>query len=286
MTVRIGLNLSTSAAPGADPVADARRAEELGFDFVSASDHLHGAHPTFETWTMLTWIAASTSRIDLVSNVLGLPYRSPAVLAKMVETLDRLSGGRFVLGLGAGGMDAEFAGFGLPVRTPGEKVDGLEDALHILRGMWARPAYHYEGAVYGVAGAEMEPKPAHPIPVWVGGVGPRSLRLIGRMADGWLPSMAFVPPDEVRAKREVIVAAAEEAGRDPASITWAYNVTVHVNGVLKDPERAVAGSPAAVVDRLRVLIDELGLTALNVWPAGEAGEQVELFAAEVLAHLR
>ena len=116
----MGLNLSTSAAEGADPVADAVRAEELGFDFVSVSDHLHGTHPTFETWTLLTWIAAATTRIGVVSNVLGLPYRSPAVLAKMAETLDRMSGGRFVLGLGAGGMDAEFAGFGLPVRTPGE----------------------------------------------------------------------------------------------------------------------------------------------------------------------
>ena len=282
----MGLNLSTSAAEGADPVADAVRAEELGFDFVSVSDHLHGTHPTFETWTLLTWIAAATTRIGVVSNVLGLPYRSPAVLAKMAETLDRMSGGRFVLGLGAGGMDAEFAGFGLPVRTPGEKVDGLEDALRILHGMWDGPSFRYEGPVYGVGGAEMEPKPQHPIPVWIGGIGPRSLRLIGRLGDGWLPSMAMVPPDEVRSKRGVIVAAAEEAGRDPASITWAYNVTVHVDGVLKDPDRAVGGSADAVVDRLGTLIDDLGLTALNVWPAGEAAEQVEAFAADVLPHLR
>src|SRR5262245_41629026 len=92
--VRFGLNVSTPAAPGADPVADARRAEELGFDFVSASDHLHGEQPNYETWTMLSWIAAETSSLRVATRVLAVPYRSPAVLAKMAETFDRLSGGR------------------------------------------------------------------------------------------------------------------------------------------------------------------------------------------------
>jgi alkanesulfonate monooxygenase SsuD/methylene tetrahydromethanopterin reductase-like flavin-dependent oxidoreductase (luciferase family) len=76
----IGLGISTAAMPGADPVADARKAEELGFDFVSASDHLHGGQPTYETWTVLSWIAAATSRIRVATRVLGVPYRQPAVL--------------------------------------------------------------------------------------------------------------------------------------------------------------------------------------------------------------
>src|SRR5438552_1643134 len=101
-----GLNVSTSAEPGADPVADARRAEELGFDFVSANDHLHGGSPTYETWTMLSWIAAGTSRIRVASRVLAVPYRNPAVLAKMAETFDRLSGGRPIRGLGGGACGA------------------------------------------------------------------------------------------------------------------------------------------------------------------------------------
>src|SRR2546429_2900879 len=99
MAVLFGVNVSSSAAIGADPVADAVRAEELGFDFVSASDHPCGADPTFETWTMLTWIAAATSRIRVATRVLGVPYRPPAIVAKMAETLDRLSGGPLILGL-------------------------------------------------------------------------------------------------------------------------------------------------------------------------------------------
>src|SRR5437763_16721987 len=123
-----GLNVSTSAAPGADPVADARRAEQLGFDFVSASDHPFAGHPTFEAWTMLTWIAASTSRIGVATRVLGVPFRRPAMVAKMAETLDRLSGGRLILGLGAGGSDAELAPIGVPVPSPSEKIAAMAEA--------------------------------------------------------------------------------------------------------------------------------------------------------------
>lgn len=281
----IGINLSTSSDTGNDPAAAAVRAEELGYDFVCVSDHLHGTHPTYETWTMLTWMAAATSRIQVVSNVLGLPYRSPAVLAKMAETLDRLSDGRLVMGLGAGGWDAEFSAFGLPVRTPKEKVDGLEDALRILRGLWREPTFTFHGPVYSVQDAELEPKPVRPVPVWVGGFGPRSLRVIGRLADGWLPSMPVVPPEEVAAKRVVIRDAAEAAGRDPDALTYAYNVTVLLGPGAVD-DRAIGGSPAQVTDRIGELVQALGLDAVNVSFAGPGRDQAEVFAADVLPHLR
>lgn len=283
--LRVGLNLSTSTLPGSDPARDARRAEELGFDFVSASDHLHGTHPTFETWTFLTWTAAATERIGIVSNVLGLPYRAPAVLAKMAESLDHLSDGRLVLGVGAGGLDEEFRAFGLPVRTAGEKVTALDDALTILRGLWSEPSFSHDGSQYSVHGAEIEPKPPRPIPVWIGAYGERMLRLIGRLADGWLPSLPFVPPEAVPAKRDIIRAAAEGAGRDPDELTYAYNVVTSISTQPKDP-RVIAGSAEQVTERLRALVADLGLTAVNIWPAGESAEQVEAFAADVLPHLR
>ena len=126
-----GLNVAASAAPGADPVALARRAEDLGFDFVSAADHPCGDQPTHETWTMLSWIAARTSRIRVATRVLGLPYRHPPMVAKAAETLDRLSGGRLILGLGGGYSDDEFRAFGLGVPSPREKVDGMAEAITI-----------------------------------------------------------------------------------------------------------------------------------------------------------
>jgi len=96
--LQIGLGVSMTPGPGVYPVAEARLAEELGFDYVSASDHLNGATATYEPWTLLTAIAAVTTRIKVLTRVLAVPYRNPGVLAKMAETLDRLSDGRLMLG--------------------------------------------------------------------------------------------------------------------------------------------------------------------------------------------
>jgi alkanesulfonate monooxygenase SsuD/methylene tetrahydromethanopterin reductase-like flavin-dependent oxidoreductase (luciferase family) len=120
-----GLSVSPSAAAGADPISDGRRAEELGFDFISTSDHPCGADPTYEVLTTLSWIAAATSRIRIATRVLGVPYRPPAMVAKMAETLNRLSGGRLILGLGGGYSDGEFRAFGLRVPSPREKAERL-----------------------------------------------------------------------------------------------------------------------------------------------------------------
>ena len=146
--VLFGLDVTTSAAPGADPVGDAVRAEELGFDFVSASDHPSSEHPTLETWTLLSWIAANTTRIQVATRVLGVPNRPPPIVAKMAETLDRLSGGRLILGLGGGYSDDEFRAFGLRVPSPRDKVDGLEEALRITHGLWSEPAFTFDGKHY------------------------------------------------------------------------------------------------------------------------------------------
>jgi hypothetical protein len=187
--------------------------------------------------------------------------------------------------IGAGGMDAEFAAFGLDVRTPRQKVDGLDEALQILHGLWTEPTTTVDGSVYRTDGARIEPKPPRPIPVWIGGFGPRSMRLVGRRADGWLPSLAFVPPARVLELRDIVRAAADEAGRDPDAITYAYNVSVRIGDPVDD-ERLLSGSAAEVTDRLAGLIDRLGLTAVNIWPADDAADQVDAFAAEVLVALR
>jgi alkanesulfonate monooxygenase SsuD/methylene tetrahydromethanopterin reductase-like flavin-dependent oxidoreductase (luciferase family) len=282
----IGLNVSTAATPGTDPVAAARRAEELGFDLVSASDHLHGRQPTFEPWTMLSWIAAATSRVRVATRVLGVPYRHPAVVAKMAESFDRLSGGRLVLGLGGGAVDEEFRAFGLGVRSPRDKVDGLEEAVRIARGMWSRPGFTLRGRLYHTDGAELEPKPDRRIPIWLGTYGDRALALTGRLADGWIPSLAYAPPERVAVMRERVMAAAEAAGRDPGEVTCAYNVGVRVDERAEAGPSAVAGAPGAVTERLLGFL-ELGFTALSLIPVGPGEpEQAERLAREVVPALR
>src|SRR5205823_2778371 len=150
-----GLGLPTSTTAAIGPVETARAAEELGFDFVSASDHPCGSNPTYETWTMLGWVAAATSRVRVASRVLGLPYRAPAMVAKMAETLSRLSEGRLILGLGGGYSDNEFRAFGLGVPTPAEKITGLEEALTIIKGLWSQSRFSFDGQRYQTEEADL-----------------------------------------------------------------------------------------------------------------------------------
>lgn len=286
-TLRFGVNLPTNAGDGADPVAAARRAEALAFDFVSSSDHPCGSNPTFETWTMLTWIAASTTRIGIATRVLGVPYRAPAMVAKMAETLDRLSRGRLILGLGAGYSDDEFRAFGLGVPTPREKVDGLAEALTVIRGLWTEPDFTFAGRIHHTEHADLEPKPARRIPIWLGTYGPRALQVTGRLADGWIPSHGYAELDELIAMRARVLDAASEAGRDPSEITCAYNVPVRI-GAEADPD-VVSGSAESIAEQIATFVD-LGFSTFNFMPHGpdtaEQVDQVEQLATEVLPALR
>jgi len=281
--VLFGLSVPASAAPGDDPVALARAAEDLGFDFVSTADHPCGDQPTYETWTMLSWVAAQTSRIKVATRVLGVPYRNPALAAKMAETLDRLSGGRLILGLGGGYSDDEFRAFGLPVPTPGEKVDGLAEAIEITRGLWSQPSFSFDGRRYRTVAAQIEPKPAHRIPIWLGTFGDRALAVTGRLADGWIPSLGYAPRERLPQMRERVLTAARQAGRDPAGITCALNLQVRVDagaGADVDPSM-LAGPPSAVAAELAGFV-RMGFTALNFILPEPRAEQARRLAREVL----
>jgi alkanesulfonate monooxygenase SsuD/methylene tetrahydromethanopterin reductase-like flavin-dependent oxidoreductase (luciferase family) len=281
-----GLNVSTSAASDADPVGDARLAEALGFDFVSASDHPSGIRPTFETWTMLAWIAAGTARIKVASRVLGVPYRPPAMVAKMAESLNRLSGERLILGLGGGYSDDEFRAFGLRVPSPRDKVDGLEEAVSIIQGLWTEPGFTFSGRLYGTDAAALEPKPEHRIPIWLGTFGDRALALTGRLADGWIPSYELAPPERVVGMRERVLRSAHEAGREPEEITCVYNLEVRVDERAAPRSGVVSGSAEVVADRLCGFV-KLGFTAMNFIPSGPgADEQIERLAKEVIPAVR
>jgi alkanesulfonate monooxygenase SsuD/methylene tetrahydromethanopterin reductase-like flavin-dependent oxidoreductase (luciferase family) len=284
--LQFGVNIPTDVVHGRSPVAAAVRAEELGFDFVSSSDHPCGTNPTHETWTMLCYVAAATKRIRIATRVLGVPYRAPAMVAKMAETLDRLSGGRLILGLGSGSADDEHRAFGLGVRSPKDKTDGLEEAVTIIRGLWTEKSFTFRGRLYQTDAAELEPKPSRRIPIWLGTFAPRALAVTGRLADGWIPSLGYAPPDEVVVLRERMLDAARAVGRDPAEITCAYNVDVRVDERADGDGAVVAGPPELVAEQLRSFA-LLGFSAFNFMVGGpDAYEQVERLAAEVLPALR
>jgi probable F420-dependent oxidoreductase len=285
--VRFGVDVSTAATPGSDPVADARRAERLGFDFVSASDHPGGASPSYETWTMLSWVAAATSRIHIATRVLGVPYRSPALLAKMAASFDRLSGGRLILGLGGGASDDEFRAYGLDVRTPREKVDALAEAIRVIRALWTRPRASFEGRHYRIEDAPLEPKPLRPIPIWLGTFGDRALGVTGELADGWIPTLGYAPGDRLAGMRQRVLGAAQRAGRDPEALACALNLAVHVGtGDEVDDPDVVTGTAATVADRLAGFVRQ-GFTTVNLQPVGsDVDDQVERLATDVLPQVR
>ncbi|MYS24482.1 Luciferase-like monooxygenase [Streptomyces sp. DvalAA-14] len=200
--------------------------EGSGLDLVSLSDHPYWPE-RLDTMTLLSTIAARTSRVRVMPNLANLPLRPPTVLARTAATLDILTGGRFELGLATGAQqmwDAILAEGG-PARGPGESVDALEEAVQIIRRLWTPgDDVRFAGRHYRLDGVRPGPFPVHDINIWVGAYQPRMLRLVGRIADGWVPSSPFLPPERLGAANQIIDVAATEAGRLPEAVRRVYNV--------------------------------------------------------------
>jgi alkanesulfonate monooxygenase SsuD/methylene tetrahydromethanopterin reductase-like flavin-dependent oxidoreductase (luciferase family) len=272
------VELGISIVPAAEDLETARkavvRADELGLDLVGIQDHPYQWR-FVETWMLIADLLARTERIRIFPDVANLPLRNPALIAKQAATLDVLSGGRFELGLGSGAFWDAIAAMGGPVRSPGEAVHALEEAIRIIRLYWSgERSIDFEGRFYRVRGLHPGPPPAHPIGIWVGAYKPRMLALTGRLANGWVPSMGYAPPDEIPAMRQRIDAAAEEAGRDPGEIRGVYNLM----GEITDS--------GEWIEQLTSFVRELGFDALIFWPGGDVIAQVERFAGEVAPGVR
>ncbi|MEJ2601631.1 MAG: LLM class flavin-dependent oxidoreductase, partial [Anaerolineales bacterium] len=175
-------------------------------------------------------IAATTARIGIFPDVANLPLRPPAMIAKAAATIDLLSGGRFELGLGAGGFWDAIEAYGGPRRTPGESLAALGEAIEVIRKVWSGERnLRFEGQHYHLRGAHSGPVPEHPIGIWLGVYGPRALRLAGRAADGWVPSFRG-DLKQIADMAARLDDAAGEAGRDPSSLRRILNV----NGTITD----------------------------------------------------
>ncbi|WP_328584661.1 LLM class flavin-dependent oxidoreductase [Streptomyces sp. NBC_00370] len=223
-----GAFISPVATPAQRPVELAVVAEHAGLDLVGFQDHPY--QPKLQdTWTLMSYVAARTRRLRVVGDVLSLPLRPPATLARAAASLDRLSGGRVEIGLGAGAFLDGVVAMGGPRLTKRESVDALEEAITVLRGLWAtdeRGAFTFDGTFYRVTGVHRGPTPTRQVPIHVGAYGPRMLRLTGRVADGWLPSLNYLPEglSSLTKMSEQVDTGAAEAERDPAAITRLLNI--------------------------------------------------------------
>jgi alkanesulfonate monooxygenase SsuD/methylene tetrahydromethanopterin reductase-like flavin-dependent oxidoreductase (luciferase family) len=267
------LEFGVSIVPAADELdagrAIVRAAEEGGLDLVGIQDHPYQWR-FVDTFALIATLLGETERLRFFPDVANLPLRPPAMMAKAAATLDRLSGGRFELGLGAGATADRVGQMGGPRRSPAESVDALEEAIHVLRLAWSEEeSVSFDGRHYRLDGYEPGPAPAHAIEIWLGAYKPRMLRLTGRLADGWIPSFGYMKPDAVREAQARIDEAAEEAGRDPAAIRRAYNF----------------GPPDGPwADTLVEWATEAGIDTFVLWPRDAA--EAERFAREVVPAVR
>ena len=184
-TPLFGANVDPGVGSLETSFAIAELADTTGLDLLTIQDHPYNKDH-LDTWTLLTAIAARTSRVHIGTNVANLPLRTPTMLAKMAASLDVISGGRVELGLGAGIFWRGILAYGGREDLEAKPFTAFKEGLAIIRGMWANAGhgYRYQGEIYRVNGAVPGPAPAHDIRIWVGGSGPNMLRLIGEQADG------------------------------------------------------------------------------------------------------
>jgi alkanesulfonate monooxygenase SsuD/methylene tetrahydromethanopterin reductase-like flavin-dependent oxidoreductase (luciferase family) len=222
--VQFGYFIVPDATQPTRALEQAISADEAGIDLIGIQDHPY-QHRFHDTWTLLSVVAARTSRLTVFPDVANLPLRPPAMLAKAAASLDLLSNGRVELGLGAGGFWPAIKAMGGPARTAAESVSALEEAIEVIRLVWSGGrGLRFDGRFYQLAGLNAGPPPAHPIGIWLGAYKPRMLALTGRAADGWVPSLGYLKPEDMREANARIDDAARAAGRDPSAIRRILNV--------------------------------------------------------------
>jgi probable F420-dependent oxidoreductase len=320
-----GFSLPSGDISVADAVGWAVRAEELGFDSVWVSDHFfysfarYGADTThlasLEPLTTLSAIATATDRVRLGTLVLCASFRPAPILAKAVATLDRLSGGRVDLGLGAGWLEEEFDAFGYRFGSAGERFRILEETVEALGRLFDGEAVTLDRGSVRLRDAELLPPPVRRPPLWLGGKGgPRLLRLAARLGDGW-NVVWRMSPESYRAKVDDVRRACADADRDPATLRLSVGLYSLIGkdgpsaraaferaraaapgtamaGDDLDSWRAdtLSGTPDQILHRVAAF-EALGVEEVIVAPwvlpfAIHDAEQVELFAAEVIRPLR
>ncbi|MEO8363173.1 MAG: TIGR03560 family F420-dependent LLM class oxidoreductase [Ilumatobacteraceae bacterium] len=242
-----------------------RKIEALGFDWISIWDHFYAATGQddphcLEAVATHAALACETTKVRCGSLVYSVGYRHPAVLAKMICTIDQMSNGRAEIGLGAGWSQIEYNAYGIPFPSAKVRLDQLEEAVQCVRGLLRDEVTNFSGTHFSLTNAKCEPRPVQKkLPIWIGGGGEkRTLKIAARYADGW--NVPLISPDAFGHKRSVLHDHCQQIGRDPNEITCAINVGVALTeeslvqqfGALTELVRpgVLTGSDQQIVDRI------------------------------------
>jgi probable F420-dependent oxidoreductase len=277
-----------------DVVALGQQAEELGFDSIWTMDHLFNIgfvrdrldnKPYFHPLGILSFLAARTSTIALGTSVMVLPYHSPIELAKYSATLDQLSAGRFILGVGAGGTREESDALGLDFHRRGAIANEM---MRVMRELWTSDMPAFSGPTWRFDSLRFSPKPVQrPLPMWVGGASPGALKRAATVGDGWHPNGPT--PENYRASAEQIKEMAAAAGRDPGQICLSVRANIRLNpppgatpsrfdGSSQDMVNAIGDYARVGVEHV-VLAPDSGNVALVL-------DKMQQIAREVIPHFR
>jgi F420-dependent oxidoreductase-like protein len=278
MSLMFGFHMPNYTFPGVDDshlfdrvVDNAKAAEAAGFDFITVMDHFYQiapigpeTAPMLEAYTTLAALAARTSRVKLATLVTGVTYRNPALVAKMVTTLDVISGGRAMLGIGAAWNESEHTGYGTPFPPIAERMERLDEALTIARRMFTEDQPSFSGKYYRIENALNHPRPlqAGGPKILVGGGGERkTLRLLARHGDigHWFGGNLA----DLKRKKQVFEEHCEAEGRDPSEV----RLTIGVNIILVENE----GQGKPILDR----IPESRRPMVSIATVPQAAEQLQ-----------
>lgn len=312
--IRFGLQVAQQQTTVEELQEVWKEAETLGFDTLWTNDHLlPSVGPTdaanLEAWTLLAAMATVTSRVQIGTMVSSNTFRHPAVLAKMATTIDHLSRGRFVLGIGAGWFAREHEAYGIPFPPLTQRAAALAEALQVITTLWAADStVSFKGQYYTLAEAPFVPKPVqkpHP-PIMIGGIGEKLLLpLVARYAQMW--NIPNVPPDQIAEKNKVLEQYCREVQRNCAEIERSYLTPLYLKAdpaevqvlleriadlrkvsVEEVRKSVLAGDPAAIRQQLQTYIDA-GVTHFIInlrRPGLYDREGVRLFAKEVMPAFR
>jgi probable F420-dependent oxidoreductase len=250
-------------------------AEQMGYDSIWVMDHLFNTgyirerledKPYYHPMAMLSYMAATTSRVMLATSVLVLPYHNPVELAKYVATLDQMSGGRVTLGVGVGAMTEEFEALGIPLRRRGALTD---ESIAIMKELWTNHSPSYESPRWSFSDLRFSPKPVQQphIPLWIGGSSPGALRRTAAVGDGWHPT--GLGPEEFALAKEEIARLAAAGGRNIGDIAMSARIEVEVHG---------GPSSNRAASRARIPGDDPGLIRASVEAYRQAGVEHLLLA--------
>jgi probable F420-dependent oxidoreductase len=309
--MKIGVFLPISGrATGPDTLKEAARsAEAQGFDSIWSADRVVTPweintsypysenhefivppdRPFLDSLTCLAFLAGCTEKITLGISVLVLPYRHPLYWARVAVSIERLSKGRLIMGVGVGWMEEEFAALGVPFKDRGKITD---EQLQLVSRLWTDERIDYHGEFYDFQNLAFYPKPIQQprIPIWVGGEGIAAQKRTAKYGDAWFPYFVNITPEELRDGFDTVLRLATEAGRDPDHILLACCRPIEVtNDPVPQDESVLRGHPLQLVEALNAYkdigVDHIALQFMVPrWP--DRVEQIERFAQEVLPYVR